>query len=507
MISKLIQENLKLFVGFDFLILFFLLFFLWRNRLSTQKFILWIKNYFSNNVVKKVNNYILIGILSSLLFLVFLAFYFPLGVDESYTFLYFTQKGICASMSTYPVPNNHVLFSTLSNMFYPLAQIFNQPELSRCASLIIAFLHITIVSTYMARTKGVQSGLAFLIAFLVLTPLTLYSYELRGYGLFIFSGSLLSILIFEKSKHKYYHELTVILHFIGFATNPSWLYCFFVFNSIAWISNAKEKLFFRKSILSNIVLVAILLLFYSPIIIFYGADALINNPYVKPAENFNFLGVLHSLKDYYYYFCGSSWPSSIICTALLIFTIIKSKKYIVFTIPFCVALIMMIFHQYPFERIFVGILSFLLIYTLLYFPKTIEFPLKLSLLVLLICGCFSVNKLMHHYFFIDTRMTQVQKKINSTIAENGVSEIYLSKKDLILNNLIVEYQWTGKNIQLIPCNSIQEAKDKMKMSPRNKVLLHSKLYSHWPKAEDNRINFNPSSLVNDDYYVEIESSY
>jgi hypothetical protein len=104
-------------------------------------------------------------------------------------------------------------------------------------------------------------------------------------------------------------------------------------------------------------------------------------------------------------------------------------------------------------------------------------------------------------------MTQVQKKINSTIAENGVSEIYLSKKDLILNNLIVEYQWTGKNIQLIPCNSIQEAKDKMKMSPRNKVLLHSKLYSHWPKAEDNRINFNPSSLVNDDYYVEIESSY
>ena len=499
MIAKLINENLKLFVSFDLLILSCLIFSVFRYKSLVLDFLLWMRRYMIEKVVKKINSTLLIFVCITFFFLALLALYFPLGVDESYTFLNFSQKGIYASLCTYPVPNNHVLLSFISNFFYPISKFLDSPELIRLASLSIAFIHTLLVCSFLKNNFGIYRAVAFLSFLLLLPPILLYSFELRGYGLFIFSGSMLSILYFYKSNHKYFHLLNTILHFIGFASNPSWLYSYLIFNALIWVSQLNNRRFLWNSFICQAYLIASLILFYSPIIIFYGADSIVNNPYVKAVPDFKLFEVWNSLKNYYFYFCGSSFISTVLLSAIFFISLFKSKKkYLLLILPVGIALIMIVFRQYPFERIFVGVLSFLLLFTIIHFPKLPIPNIFFSSLLLIAIGIFASFHITHYSFFIDTRMTQVQKYLEMSINEKKVSEIYLSKGDLILNNLIVEYQWTKSNIKIIPCNSLLEVDQLISGNSIHKLIIHSDLYSRWPSPEGKGL-FSIGESINSDY--------
>ena len=53
----------------------------------------------------------------------YLAFYLPITYDESFTFINFINTGIAVSLSFYPAPNNHVLYSVISSFLNLFAEL------------------------------------------------------------------------------------------------------------------------------------------------------------------------------------------------------------------------------------------------------------------------------------------------------------------------------------------------------------------------------------------------
>jgi len=215
------------------------------------------------------------------------AAYIPILYDEAFTYLNFTKKGVLFSLFYYPAPNNHVLFSISTNLFYWLRPLF--PVLSiRLPSLIFHFLFL--LTSFAFVRKYWDKNMAVLCTGLtsVLLMNLASAFTARGYEL--------TLLIFIIGLHFTFKILKDSVSFtpwfwlslfsaLGILTIPSFVYAYLTLQ-VFLFSLLKFPIILKRQIPMGLATGLLSLIFYLPIILTNGLDSLLNNETVSPISRF-----------------------------------------------------------------------------------------------------------------------------------------------------------------------------------------------------------------------------
>jgi len=218
----------------------------------------------------------------------------PMTYDESYTYIAFASESLWTVLSDYHLPNNHVLHSLLVHIFTNFVGT-GLPWAVRIPAFIAGTLLVPAV--YLLVRKLYNRPVAILTACLVAVHphLILYSAEARGYSLL----GLFTILAFQvgtyllRNKNLAGWILLAALCALGFYTVPVMLYPFGCLMAWLFISmlvgdfspSYKSRNAFLICLISSGILTGILtFLFYAPILIVSGPDALFSNTFVETVE-------------------------------------------------------------------------------------------------------------------------------------------------------------------------------------------------------------------------------
>jgi uncharacterized membrane protein len=233
---------------------------------------------------KEESIYLISIIILYLCFNLFRINYYPIYVDEAFTYLNFSSKGFVSSMTRYPEPNNHVFFSLISNIFYhfPFESIFNL----RLPNLIIG--GITSITLYIFLRKEFSHKVAVIphVLFTFSYIFSFYSVFARGYMLIMFFTLISIICLYHLYQRFNSKDLIVfsICSILGFYTIPIYLYVYATFFIFLSFLLYKKHLTFKYFFISNLVIGLCVLLLYAPIIYFNGIDAIINNKFTQKIE-------------------------------------------------------------------------------------------------------------------------------------------------------------------------------------------------------------------------------
>ena len=150
------------------------------------------------NIIKKIFNHkIYLLFLIPFLITFYLAFYLPITYDESFTFINFINRGVAVSLSFYPAPNNHVLFSVIGSFL----NLFDFKDIFpfRLISVFFLILSLFMVTKILIQSsKKIKNYYFLLIAVFPLTLIYIYQSSLaRGYGLLLFL-TLINIYFIKK---------------------------------------------------------------------------------------------------------------------------------------------------------------------------------------------------------------------------------------------------------------------------------------------------------------------
>lgn len=109
--------------------------------------------------------------------------------DELYTLRHFILVPLSNTASHYPVPNNHILFSLLANLWAKLLGIHTMQDAIRhivaLRLLPLFFSGLCLVFVFLAARKLASSSAAMLAALLLVTTIPFYNFsaQMRGYSL------------------------------------------------------------------------------------------------------------------------------------------------------------------------------------------------------------------------------------------------------------------------------------------------------------------------------------
>ncbi len=210
--------------------------------------------------------------------------------DEAYTFVVFGSGSLFNTITNYALPNNHVLNSILVFISTHLFGI--QPWTVRLPALVAGLL---ILPACYAVAKAIYdpfTGLASALLVAILPGAILYSSTARGYSL-VALATLLSLWLanyLRGNKNLFAWFLLVLFSALGFYSVPVMLFPFgmvfawlFLENLVSDPGPYRSKLIFLGYWLSAGIGSAILvLLLYTPIFIYTGADKVFANHWVTP---------------------------------------------------------------------------------------------------------------------------------------------------------------------------------------------------------------------------------
>ena len=330
----------------------------------------------------------------------YLAFYLPITYDESFTFINFINRGVAVSLSFYPAPNNHVLFSVIGSFL----NLFNFKDIFpfRLISVFFLILSLFMVTKILIQSsKKIKNYYFLLIAVFPLTLIYIYQSSLaRGYGLLLFL-TLINIYFIKKIIKNNDNQHIITFSFfsaLAFYTVPSYLYSHLVFCVILlW-----KKNFISFLIKSNLIISIFILIFYFPIIIFQGFDFIFHNNLIEKISYNEFSFYIYRAKSILENeIFGISIFVIILLMIISFYFYVKIKKIKIF-FAFLLIIIITIFLPYLTKSIAPG-RSLQLIYIIT--PIMIFFPLKkiieklnkkkLILICFLIQIILSINILMN----------------------------------------------------------------------------------------------------------------
>ena len=152
--------------------------------------------------------------------------------DEIYTIQHFIFTTLGNTISDYHVPNNHIFFNLINNLYLKiigissLHDLFDNPWKLRIIPLIYSF--ITAYYIYKIGCKYINRTIGLLTLVLFITSLSFYNFSLqiRGYGLSIMLGVLIVYYILNYLNNLNKREIVIVafLSFFLFYTIPSNLY-------------------------------------------------------------------------------------------------------------------------------------------------------------------------------------------------------------------------------------------------------------------------------------------
>jgi hypothetical protein len=285
----------------------------------------------------------------------------PISYDEAWTYLNFTSTNVFVSASYYPAPNNHILFSLLTN-FSALLPL--PPKVAvRFPNLLISIGSFWIV-LYIFRALF-RSGIAvFLtVSLYVSYPFSLYSTQGRGYLLYILFAGLSFYFMYtnryKKSKNRWI--LFGLSSLLGLYTIPSFIYASASIGlcGALWFLCTKDWTGLLKFGITGILTGILTITAYIPVFLVNGLSAVTNNPFVEE-KSFGYIRehIFAHLQGTANWFWGTlpvGYVLTLIVMTFSAFAAVRQQKYIFLaaSIVICFLLpVVFIFLQsvIPFER-------------------------------------------------------------------------------------------------------------------------------------------------------------
>lgn len=241
-------------------------------------------------------------------YLAYLSFTLPIHIDEALTHRYFAEPGWKIAISTYPFPNNHVLFSFLASFFvkFPLDPIFSMRLISVFTALANFFLLYKLIRS---KTSPLVS-----LAMSVLWGMSLgglyYATHARGYGLQL-TLLLLGISILENQKttdtsteRNKKLALFVLTSALGIFTVPTFIIPFGSIMIWYFFLGQTSKTQERSTIIKEVLLISITTallagIFYLPLFWYSGIDMIMHNQWVEERKllNLSWREIWSTVKD------------------------------------------------------------------------------------------------------------------------------------------------------------------------------------------------------------------
>lgn len=280
----------------------------------------------------------------------------PVNYDEAWTYLNFTSKSPIVSLAYYPVPNNHILHSLITNFTRYL------PGLSVLTALRISSIFVNIgiwmLAWRMMRSRYNDAAATVLVGIGSVVFMTIYySCMSRGYALvnlFFMGAWYASYLILQEGGRLRHWAFWAVCSVGGFFTMPSFLYPVIVLN--AWIFWQQSRTW-RRQLFANLVTAATVAILYLPAALFSGVKALAANPFVQPIGRHEVLTRLPeffalALEDVF----GMPFfiPAAMMMGSLLIFILRRDHFHTKMGIVFALSpwLLLLLHSVIPFSRTF-----------------------------------------------------------------------------------------------------------------------------------------------------------
>lgn len=212
----------------------------------------------------------------------------PMRYDESVTWAYFAGRSWGTIVSSYPFPNNHVLFSLLAKASSLIAPF--QPWALRLPAFVAGVAIVPLVWAVGRRVATPAVGLSGAALAAGSTTLILYSTNARGYSIVV---ALFLVLLLVADRIRESGRLThwgalALVGALGFYTIPVMLYPFGVVTGWLLLAALRADATQRRRLVAGVAVTslvagALALALYSPIIRSAGPGALIGNRFVAPS--------------------------------------------------------------------------------------------------------------------------------------------------------------------------------------------------------------------------------
>jgi hypothetical protein len=210
--------------------------------------------------------------------------------DESYTFIVFSSTSWFNIVTNYQLPNNHVLNSLL---IYFSTHIFGiQPWAVRLPALFAGMLLIPATYGFAKTVYDKYTALVSALLVAILPGAILYATTARGYSLVaLFTILTLWLADFlRRTKNLFAWSLLVLFSALGFYSVPVFLFPFgmvfawlFFENLVTDPGEYGSRINFLKHwLLAGLGSAVLVLILYTPIFIYTGADKVFANPFVAP---------------------------------------------------------------------------------------------------------------------------------------------------------------------------------------------------------------------------------
>jgi hypothetical protein len=384
----------------------------------------------------------------------------PISYDEAWTYINFTEKGVLSSISYYPAPNNHILYSLLTNLTHNLP--FNNTINLRLPSLLVGlFSTVLFYLTFRKFFKEhISLGLTFIFSFLY--PVIYYGYEARGYSLIILSFIIIfytSLRILElheqriRSIGRYWFYLT-FGSILGLYSVPSFAYPYFLvitFLGLFFLWQREYK-YLVELFISAVTTSIITIILYFPILIVSGIDSLANNRFVRPMPRVEVLENLYShFTETFQYFFYFNW-SLLFFICLTIFLFFKKiggiKRNLALYIIYFSPLILLTHSVIPFSRTWVYLVVPILFLFGLLLNEVSAKKLKIYLWPVVIPIVFLLGFSFDRSVRVDEKFSFEARNLSSFLISNNAKKIYVNHR-LIEVYLIYYFNEMGVPIDVV----------------------------------------------------------
>lgn len=223
----------------------------------------------------------------------YLAYCYPLTLDEPMTYNDFIVGPFWHPLALYPYPNNHVFSSILINITNEIPGLDLLFRL-RIPAVLISIL--TWIFAYRFVRKFYSENVAlFVVAVGVIVVTNMqHAYIARGYAFVMFFVVVGLYAVFniieQKGNRRRDWIALVISSVLGAWTMPSYLYPFLTLNILIFVANYR---LLKKQILYSLLVGILVFVVYSPILVVSGIEMLTSNEFVETIDRLTVVKSLH----------------------------------------------------------------------------------------------------------------------------------------------------------------------------------------------------------------------
>jgi hypothetical protein len=367
--------------------------------------------------------------------LVYFAWFLPIHIDEAITHRYFAAQGWKIAISTYPFPNNHVLFSFLASIFLklPLEPLTAMRLVSVASALCNSALLYTIVKKFATPTWAILAVCAWV------TSLGgfYYSIHARGYGLeTTFILLCVYAILQRRGSHKEQTKhllLFVMSSALGFFTIPSFLFPF-VSLLLAWaLCGPEESNTISKKVRHGLVAGTgtslITLLFYMPLFYYSGFGALLNNQWVDERKwtNLTNAQIMSFIPDVYAYIGPT--VLALLCLGLVI-GLLQGRKSSLFILVMMVVppiFIGLVMGSIPVPRTFAYLSAIFTVIAFWELSQVKTDQIRYFMVIGIMLVIYSSLSLNHQHRSVTESAVNQAKQIHAALsAQQGADTIYVN---------------------------------------------------------------------------------